>query len=249
MAQQTQSQPVDQITSRRSFMAVVVGAIAAGVATALGRPLTVRAASQDMYTETAYNVGATTVLNNTTNANTVFAAHNNKWGIGISGTSDEGDGVRGKADRGIGVHGISKAVAGVVGSSTSGEGVQGSSIQSIGVRGETIATHPPAIWARSSGLHGLIGSSSNSDYPAFNAPTGVYGYATKKYRFRASPVGVYGDGSIGRGGKFKGDAAQLQLVPSEANTHPTIGIRGDFFVDSSGRLWFCKGATDWILLA
>ena len=66
---------------------------------------------------------------------------------------------------------------------------------------------------------------------------------------RASPVGVYGDGSIGRGGKFKGGAAQLQLVPSEANTHPTIGIRGDLFVDSSGRLWFCKGATDWILLA
>ncbi len=249
MTVDTRATTKDAAGTRRTFLAAAVGAVAGGVLAALGRPLPVRAASQDMYTETSYNVSATTVLNNTTNANTVFAAHNDKWGIGVSGTSDEGDGVRGVADRGIGVHGLSDGVVGVLGSSTSGTGVEGASNSGIGVRGETISLHQPGVWARSSGLHGVIGSSSNTDYPAFNAPTGVYGYATKKYKYRASPVGVYGDGSTGRGGKFKGDSAQLQLVPSDQATHPANGIRGDLFVDNNGRLWFCSGATTWTQLA
>jgi len=43
----------------------------------------------------------------------------------------------------------------------------------------------------------------------------------------------------------KGKPVQLQLVASTALTRPTNGLRGDFFVDKSGRLWFCKGRTSW----
>jgi hypothetical protein len=34
--------------------------------------------------------------------------------------------------------------------------------------------------------------------------------------------------------------AQLRVVPSKASSHPTSGRRGDLFVDSFGRLWFCQ---------
>lgn len=58
-------------------------------------------------------------------------------------------------------------------------------------------------------------------------------------------TGVYGLGANGRGGVFKGDKAQVLLIPSSATTHPSSGKKGDLFVDSSGRLWFCKGGKSW----
>jgi hypothetical protein len=74
--------------------------------------------------------------------------------------------------------------------------------------------------------------------------TGVTGRAT-------TGVGVRGqaNGNGGRGAVLQGQAASLQLVASGRTTHPTNGRRGDLFVDASGRLWFCKGATTWRQLA
>jgi hypothetical protein len=43
-----------------------------------------------------------------------------------------------------------------------------------------------------------------------------------------------------RGGVFAGTKAQIRLTPSKASTHPISGRRGDLFVDSAGRLWFCR---------
>jgi len=43
-----------------------------------------------------------------------------------------------------------------------------------------------------------------------------------------------------RGSVFSGTRAQIRLMPSEASTHPKSGRRGDLFVDSAGRLWFCR---------
>jgi hypothetical protein len=51
--------------------------------------------------------------------------------------------------------------------------------------------------------------------------------------------------TAGRGAELTGGPAQLRLLPSSATTHPTTGRRGDLFVDKSGRLWFCKGKTNW----
>jgi hypothetical protein len=43
-----------------------------------------------------------------------------------------------------------------------------------------------------------------------------------------------------RGAVFSGTKAQIRLAPSKSSTHPTSGRRGDLFVDSTGRLWFCR---------
>lgn len=56
--------------------------------------------------------------------------------------------------------------------------------------------------------------------------------------------------SHGRGGIFAGGAAQIQLMPTATNSsHPTTGQAGDFYVDASNSLWFCKGGTKWVKLA
>jgi hypothetical protein len=56
-------------------------------------------------------------------------------------------------------------------------------------------------------------------------------------------------GATGRGAQLSGGAAQLQLMPSTASTHPSGGKLGDLFLDKSGRLWFCKGGTTWKQIA
>jgi hypothetical protein len=58
----------------------------------------------------------------------------------------------------------------------------------------------------------------------------------------AAGIGVVGIGNaFGRGGRFAGGKANVQLTPSSASSHPSFtGHVGDLFVDSSARLWFCK---------
>ena len=74
------------------------------------------------------------------------------------------------------------------------------------------------------------------------AQPGVSGYSTSGYGLRAESVN-------GRGAVLIGRTAQLKLSPSSATTHPTTGVKGDLFVDSTGRLWFCKGTVTWVQLA
>ena len=51
------------------------------------------------------------------------------------------------------------------------------------------------------------------------------------------------------GGGFGGAAAAIPLVPTTASTHPVSGQLGDFVVDATGRLWFCRGGSLWHQLA
>jgi hypothetical protein len=62
-------------------------------------------------------------------------------------------------------------------------------------------------------------------------------------------IGVDGSSTKGVGGRFSGKTAQLQLVPSSSSSHPSKGSPGQFFVDHSHRLWFCRGGTSWKQLA
>ena len=86
---------------------------------------------------------------------------------------------------------------------------------------------------------------------------GVLGFASNKAKAGvrgengAAGVGVAGKATSagGRGGTFQGAAAAIQLVPSAQANHPKTGRRGDLVVDSTGRLWFCKGGTTWRQLA
>ncbi len=98
-----------------------------------------------------------------------------------------------------------------------GPGVQGDSnspgLYGCGVRGNGVGY--------SSGVVGTTGQGN-----------GVYGYSTDGY-------GITGASTTGRGGHFAGVAAQIQLSPGSAGTHPTSGATGDLYVDSTARLWFC----------
>lgn len=82
-----------------------------------------------------------------------------------------------------------------------------------------------------------------------NAGTGAGLYATQS-NANATGAAVVGVASTkGRGGRFKGGAAAVTLVPSGVMTHPSSGNAGDLFVDSTKRLWFCKGGTTWKQIA
>jgi hypothetical protein len=143
--------------------------------------------------------------------------------VGVSGISDAaaGYGVYGhNTGNGYGVYGTASAY-GVYGEGATG--VAGHSTSNVGVSGISDAATGYGVFGR-----GATGVHANGDN------TGVYG------------VGLSG---AGRGGVFGGIAAPLQLLPASASTHPTSGFTGDLFVDSTARLWFCKGGTTWVELA
>jgi hypothetical protein len=127
-------------------------------------------------------------------------------------------------------------------------------VGSQGVKGEITHEQNPqgAVWGVTAGLgSGVYGLNTNPDSFA-----GVSGYGsgfTPGVRgsngLSANGVGVLGSSSRGRGGVFSGRAAQVRLEPSGATSHPVNGKRGDLFVDRSGRLWYCKGSSNWIQLA
>lgn len=136
-----------------------------------------------------------------------------------------------------------------------------------------------AVWAtKNTSGHAVLGEHtvSNSSYAAIAGVTkgsgpgtygrgdgtgnGVWGQITDSTKVQSavrgstagSGAGVEGTSRMGRGGVFKGQAAQVKLIPSSATTKPATGQRGDLFVDSTGRLWYCKTAnstTGWTQLA
>lgn len=100
------------------------------------------------------------------------------------------------------------------------------------------------------GLHGRGEGSGN----------GVWGQIADSAKAQSAILGttegngaaIEGNSILGRGGLFKGKKAAVRLVASSASNKPSTGTRGDLFVDSSGRLWYCKtsnSTTGWKQLA
>ncbi|HUN37109.1 MAG TPA: hypothetical protein VMU95_34355 [Trebonia sp.] len=119
----------------------------------------------------------------------------------------------------------SAAGAGTGGVNTgSGPGVYGQAATGPGVYGTSHA---------GPGVSGYVDSSSEA-LSAVNSGTGPAINAVSGH---------------GRGGVFGGSSvAQIQLSPG-GSTHPASGSAGDFYVDHSARLWFCKGGKTWKQLA
>jgi hypothetical protein len=134
-------------SSRRALLAAALGAGAATIASAIGRPLPVRAADGDVVyvggdyaasSRTAFDTGSTgaTALMgqcDTGSEPAVFGI--NPSGPGVNGQSTSGPGVLGESISGNGVAGFSEAGEGVVGGSTTGAGVEGGSTSGTGVQG------------------------------------------------------------------------------------------------------------------
>ena len=97
--------------------------------------------------------------------------------------------------------------------------------------------------------HGVLGISKGTGnsvhaYKPANSP----GHAVVGVN-DSSGLGVNGISAKGRGGAFSGKAAAVRLMPTTTATHPSSGLGGDLYVDTSKRLWFCKGGTVWVQLA
>jgi hypothetical protein len=144
---------------------------------------------------------------------------------GVYGTSTDANG---NLSNGIGVHGISAGGFGAKGESGSYVGVGGYSTSYIGIFGKSTTDR---------GVAGV-------------GPTGVYGASQDINGNMIAGIGVHGvSNSAGRGGVFEGGAAQVQLVPSTAPTHPVLGQAGDLFLDANHHLWLCLGGASWKQLA
>jgi hypothetical protein len=114
---------------------------------------------------------------------------------------------------------------------------------------------------RGHGIYSFIGNTSNGSRAVFGHTVGFGGALVGGIANTSSAAsavlggtsgfgaGVEGRSDKGSGGKFAGKDAQLWLVPSTTGSHPTSGQKGQLFVDSSARLWFCKGGASWKQLA
>jgi hypothetical protein len=223
-------------TTPRTRRAILASGLAAAAAATLGRaqPVSAHDADDVQLGAANYATSPTQVINTTPGLAAVVGT---SAGIGVNGDSNSDTGVYGTSVSGLGVYGTSHTYFGVAGYSVSSTGLQGYS---------DAADKPAALSlsaGNSTGLQGYSGPAGS--LPPAPAKTGVYGYAAQD----ATAVGVRGTSTVGRGGLFKGGAAQLRLSPSAATTHPASGLRGDLFADKHGRLWFCKGATTWKQLA
>jgi hypothetical protein len=173
----------------------------------------------------------------------------------IGGPGDRGNGVRGVTDgEGCGVLGVVESSfdlppvggTGVRGTTNgAGSGVVGevtaAASHGFGVKGTTVGP-AAAVYGKSSHAAGTAAVMGDS----VAATKAVWG---RNGGTNPAGVGVFGESQAGRGASFGGKLAQLRLRPSTATTHPTGGSPGDFFVDSTARLWFCKGGGVWKQLA
>ncbi len=239
--------------TRRAVLGAGLGAFVAVVATALGRPVGADAATGDPLL-----LGKDNTSDDSTSVSS--PGHIGIQGIsesyiGVQGTSNSYEAVQGLSSTGTGVHGRSNQAAGyaagVYGESVSPGGVgafgnnHATSGNAVGAQGTSHSPTGLALvgWADAGGL--AVSGFSGGRFPAMPSKTGVHGRADQD----GSSVGVSGFSAAGRGGLFAGQLAQLRMTPSTAVSHPASGAAGDFFVDKSGRLWFCKGGTIWKQLA
>jgi hypothetical protein len=257
--------------SRRSLLTGVAGVVAGAAAATMASAQSVFAAGDDGKAihvgDNDADVRSTTTLRNTKNGRTLISMHSGGSGTGVYGASQSGVGVHGFSAKDIGVQGVAHGERGVgvwaaatsgtgvyaqstsgfalVAQSTSASGVYATSDSTSAIYSQSGSTSDPALvsWGKghSTGVQGISGGST---LPASPPNTGVFGTAAG-----SSAVGVLGSSASGRGGQFSGGAANVQLTPSGAASHPSTGSAGDVFVDKSHRLWFCKGGNTWVKLA
>jgi hypothetical protein len=244
-----------KVTSRRALLGGLFGSFVGAVAATLGRAYPTAAGVTYVELGTINDADYTTQFNTSATewgalwakaaaGTALYAAATS--GAGILATSESGDGVAGSTTSGTAGDFLSTSGKGVVGGSTSDNGVWASSCEKTAVWAQSQSPDEAAVygWAVTD-TAGVLGHSGLTAFPTSPKKTGVFGYAAQD----ATAVGVRGTSPAGRGGVFKGGTAQLKLAPSTSATHPSTGQRGDLFVDSPGRLWFCKGSTTWRQLA
>lgn len=203
-------------------------------------------------------------------ANGVYGYTDNGNGNAVVGVnsnlvSGSGNGVLGTA--------AGSSQAGVKGTNTLGTAIYGSSQSTNGsataIIGILTSTSPgsfsSAVRGQNNGTGGLgigvWGSHAGSGWGGYftssggigvnaagGAGTGVNARGATGVTALGDSIGVAASSLGGRGIVASGTAAQIQLTPGSAATHPDSGAAGDIYVDSSVRPWFCQGGTTWLAL-
>jgi hypothetical protein len=192
--------------TRRALLGAGLGALAATVASAIGRPLAARATDNDIVHVGDFNITGNTQETRIGSSSqiAITGESTNATGWGLFGAGGAGGVVGWGNNNGCGVTGQSQSVLaflygpipktgvyGVAHQDATSRGVLGRSTAGVGVQGEAVedvANHP-GIWG--TGVIGLSGPGTG----AVPAKTGVYGYAAQD----AAARGVTGKTTAGRG--------------------------------------------------
>jgi hypothetical protein len=222
--------------TRRALLAAALGAGAAAVASALGRPLPVEAANGQAVTVGSDLTGTSfTRITNTANSNDVIWGRSST-GRGIVGTSSSGEAAYGRSPNGVGVRGISTGGFGVWGNSQGdGYGVYANSESGDGVRatggdhgvyasGATAGVFGtsgagPGIW----GYHGAAGDGVRGESESGQGVTGLARSATTEvYGVYGNTVSPTGRAIFGRSTAEVGGTGAF----GQADSPTGVGVRG-----------------------
>lgn len=144
-----------------------------------------------------------------------------------------------------GVRGFSPNDKGIYGETETGTGVQGDGRKGTGVLG----TGKIGVQGKGDQI-GVHGFNENGDgvFGDSKIGAGVDGHSE-------SGAGVVGRCDSRYGGVFRSNFAQIRLEPAASRGPPTRGahVKGEFFVDAGGALFYCIGdappAGSWVRLA
>ncbi len=219
--------------TRRALLAAALGAGAATVASALGRPVPASAADgQTVVVGGEYTASSVTKID--TGATAAQAA---LWGvsggIGVRGTGTASTGVMGDSTSGPGVYGVSSSGMGVEGTSDSKDGVSGWSTARVGVAGHSESTVAPGTLGESFGNStGVLGYSGSDTHPAAPAKTGVL-------RLRRPGLEQSrGDGLLPSGSGHQRHLNDRHRRLSSRHPHPMVGTS----LRAVGKVKFDKSA-------
>lgn len=261
MAEEAYIMALDNTTprSRRAILTGTLAAAAAIAVDAVARPAPAGATPIYVVLGGPNPTSGSTSISDSTDAGTALTGTAiGSAGVGILGEVHGSSQAFGWNPSKAGVYGrafVDADAVGVHGRSALGDGMVGEtdSAGKSGVYGHQSSAGGWAVNGNNDGAltNGYVGGTNG----VFGQARGSTGSGVVGYSGSASPptgpanVGVYGVAASGRGGVFKGNVAQLRLSPSMATSHPGSGAKGDLFVDTSGRLWFCKGGMTWKQLA
>jgi len=175
------------LRSRRGLLAAGLGAVAATVASAFGRPAPVRAGSDgDVVLGASNTTAGQTSITKTTTANSVLY---------VAAAAGGGSGVTALSDGGPALYGFGTSSYGLEAHSSSGYGVYGQSTSNVGVYGDS-ADHPGVV-GTSTNSFGVSGTSPNGTGVAGSSGvgTGVSGHSNATNR--AGTVGQSDGDSTG----------------------------------------------------
>jgi hypothetical protein len=234
--------------------AALVDATAGQAAAADGNPVTAGAV-------TTAEEATTLEYNGAANPGVVFLANATAFDAGASDYAAALAGWGGSNEVPHGIYGYSEATGSAGGDAVIGlrVGFPGSGVHGIAYSDDAYAVlaenfGETGVGVSATGGTGVtafgrtIGVSSTGDTTGVSATGGTTGvHAAGKTAVQATgsganAVGVSAgaSGSGGRGAVFSGAAAQARLLPGTGASHPKSGERGDLYVDTTGRLWFCK---------